>query len=475
MRRVIDFSGRTIFLLIVLIAILIFVAKASEGLLGVLERSSLIETLPTPPAPEEAYYMVDVLPSREDLPSPGPNADYGACLHINYEDLEFMQRDDFKAMMNAASANSRCALLYVSPSWAGRVFRHFGGIGIGDAISVLKESGFSLIVLRIHVRINRDMWNNMDRLYEEARSGASNWLIVASKLYGEWVAVWKTTPLSQDSVLQQILWFLAGVSGGNVAMDLAKMGVYVQLFNEPNHQSEWDGGLVAENPHLFDANGFYRGSLSDLGRKVCLAHLAYISAFFPTIVYQTPDRVWYDLSVPQPLLVIPDLAGATAHEKLEYLEGCLSVVAERRAGVPLEYVVYTMRGAKFAYGFHIYLPCHDDPFESVNAIRNSHIDVVANALKKYSLAGLDYITDIFITEFGGAFAPGSGCNRKKQKEIYTAFTAMYPDIPAFWWIYAGNSCNDGDYAGNTPEEWNKSAIVSYSHTGGRVRFQRCSD
>lgn len=419
--------------------------------------------------------MVDVLPSREDLPNPGPNADYGACLHINYEDLEFLQRDEFKAMMSAASANSRCALLYASPSWAGRIFRHFGGIGIGDAISVLKESGFSLIVLRIHVRINRDMWNNMDSLYQEANGGRRSWLSVASMLYGDWVNAWGTTSLSQDNILQQILQFLAGVSGGNVAMDLAKMGVYVQLYNEPNHQSEWDGGLVAENPNLFDANGFYRGSLSDLGRKVCLAHLAYISAFFPPIVDQVFGEIRYNLSIPQPLLVIPDLAGATPREKLEYLEGCLSVIAERRTGVPLEYVVYTMRGAKFAYGFHIYLPCSDDPFESVNAIRNSHIDVVASALKKYSLAGLDYITDIFITEFGGAFAPGSRCNRKRQKEIYTAFTTMYPEIPAFWWVYAGNSCNDGDYVGNTPEEWNKSAIVSYSHTGGRVRLQRCSD
>ncbi len=428
-------------LLLFAIAAVERVDEVGEDLAGVIRRI----TLPTPasPATERTYIRVDLLPPKESLPRSRGLA-WGTCYHLNYEDWGWMSPDLLRVLLLTAAQNSRCALLYMGPSTAANTgfVRMF--------LETARGVGISRIVLRIDIR---PIW---DRAAAVNRDADITTIIQA---YGNWIGSWG-----------------AGMTeyGESFGMELARGGVYVQLLNEPNVDSEWQN----PPPELFsrtDPSGarLYTGDLRSLGSMVCRFYAGYVRALFPPMVGRNIfGEVYYRTDIPQPLLVIPDLAAAGAEEKRAYLEGCLDEIA-RIPGMDPEYVVHALRGGIFAYGFHIYLPCTTDPFAISQEIRETHLDAVVSSLRSLSTSGLPFITDVLITEFGGAFAPGSGCNRNTQKDLYEAFTALYPDIPAFWWVFAAPSCGYGDYASNMPQEWNKSAWVEYRREGNTVTVVAC--
>ncbi|WP_322798372.1 hypothetical protein [Thermoflexus sp.] len=419
---------------------------------------------PTPPASERVYYLVDLLPRMEDHPISA--ARWGTCHHLNYEGLPGMGigETEFTALVFSLSTGGRCVLVYMPPEWA--AIPPDQPMSVVRVVRILRRAGISQIVIRVHVRINREMWERMEEIYREAERERISWLEAAKRIYGPWIGVWGVRVEAPGDG--------SDVGGTSVAEWLAGLGVHVQLYNEPNIMEEWD--LWEEARGLFEpipgTNAHrYRGSLAELGRKVCMAHRAYLRAFFPAAVLQERGEFRYHLSVPQPLMVIPDIALADGRQRVEYLSGCIEAIA-RQPGM-LEYILLQERLMRYAYGFHIYVPCtNGGTAMDLNGIGEMHIAPVIERLQGLSDSGLEFFARIMVTEFGGAFGPGTGCTREKQKGLYAAFTGRFPDIPAFLWVYLGRSCAQGTFDHNSPEYWDRAVLVAWD-PAARV-FHNCA-
>jgi hypothetical protein len=441
---------------------------AAVPYLGELANRLLLPAIPQPVAEAplssgDEYRLVEVLPAPGDLPK-SFTANLGACYHLTYEDPFDLGMDPESLKRVILASRSRCVLLVISAGTAGDPRKVMG------LVQAAREAGVDLLVLRIMLRprwadvqgaaeeLARLPWANQDSSVTEA----------AARVYGDWIRAWASTPMDPTGILP--IYYPAPLPGVlNLAKRLALEGVYVQLLNEPNVMEEYSDAP----PGAFNEMGLYTGDLRELGRDVCAFHAPFIRAAFDPMVEAPWGQVSYHLNVIQPRLVIPDIAAAGPDQKREYIAGCLEILSAAVGDFPgvdvPEYAHTGLRGGAFAYGMHIYAPNCADPLAAATALRDVHLASVVEYLQAAARGGFPLITRVMVTEFGGAFAFGSACTRERQKVIYSAITAMAPEVPFFWWVFASRRCGYGEYAGNAPVEWDKSAIVSFDPASKTIR------
>ena len=440
------------------IVLLLFLTALSRAL-GEREALSLFSNseLPAPSLPSggEGYRLLEVLPDPDSLPR-GLTRRYGTCYHFTYEDpFEMgMSREEIRRMI--LSSGARCGLLLVSTGTAGSSER------MTDLLTAAAEGGLELLVIRVMVRPD---WEWVERAegwtdlpWPSTAEGREGLFRITDQAYGGWVRAWAGGGGSGGGLWDLIF----GSPGGQeLSRRLREMLVYLQVLNEPNVAEEYSR-IPSSAPFR---EGMYVGDLRVLGRRVCAFHIPLIRALVaPVVTVEEGGRIAYHTDFLPLRLVIPDLAAATGEQKTAYIAGCLEVFSRVQSDVAglmsAEYIRTGVRGAEVAYGMHIYAPC-GDPAGAVDAIRASQVEAVMAAMVSAAGAGLPLNGGVLVTEFGGSFAPGSGCDRSSQRALYAIATASVQEIPLFWWVYASRRCGYGTYSGNTPEEWDKSALVRF--------------
>ena len=440
-----------------LMLVLLLVLMALLRIVG--EREVLGVFGPEPPAPSlpaggEGYRLLEVLPDPDTLPRSFTRR-YGTCYHFTYEDPFGMGMGKEEIRRMILSSGARCGLLLISIETAADPGR------MADLLAAAADGGLELVVIRVMVRPD---WALVER--------AEGWLglpwpspgteeglfQITDRAYGRWVRVWAAGGGSGRSLFD----LLFGIPGGpSPAQRLREMLVYLQVLNEPNVAEEYSY-LPPDAPFR---NGMYVGDFRALGRRVCAFHIPLIRALTPAVVTAEGGwRVVYHTNFLPLRLIISDLAAATGEQKAAYIAGCLELFSRAQNDIvgmmSAEYIRTGVRGVEIAYGMHIYLPCWDLA-GAVDAIRSSQVEAVMAALASAAGAGLPLGGGVLVTEFGGSFSSGSGCDRASQRALYAIATASIPEIPTFWWVYASRQCGYGTYAGNTPGEWDKSALVRY--------------
>lgn len=405
--------------------------------------------------PDEASYKVFVsLAPKQYAPQPHlPSMTAG--LHLNYEQLP---DDTFETILRQALGFSDGFVVYYCQDHREQ--------HITKTVELFKKYGFH-VVWRLDLKVPGPAIEHFKDQYPAWYHGTSG----KAPGLGDGVdSVLDDTPVYPPRWREPLSLFFKDtlIAYKSVAPVFVEQGWGIQFFNEPNLTVEWEqpappGMLCGEVvcPDKYRLLGHYVCSISAFGAGYLTSLRGQAGVRYEHALY------WNYPGVDRITIVIPDIADAPGADRQAYIEGCLdalnNIPSEASPRPPVHATYTVLRVVNVAYGAHIYPDCALDMRERIHYVRRN-LEQIQQILNAYvSSRGFVAVIPVFVTEFGCAQL--STATRHVQYETYQEIRKHVRNIPFAWWVFAGRQCHDAKATisgRNTPEDWDKMAIVNYA-------------